>query len=163
MESAINLQAVYIADLVGITILVIILAAKGWNLPARKDESRILVALILLSILNCIADIYVFACDGMNGTLYYCILLVGNTYLYLYNLIVGIGIIYLIIKHIDRKARGWHIILFWFLVLVEATLLVINFFTPVVFYFDKNNKYVRGPYYLLFVLVGFVLIIYALE
>ena len=160
MESAINLQAVYIADLVGITILVIILAAKGWNLPARKDESRILVALILLSILNCIADIYVFACDGMNGTLYYCILLVGNTYLYLYNLIVGIGIIYLIIKHIDRKARGWHIILFWFLVLVEATLLVINFFTPVVFYFDKNNKYVRGPYYLLFVLVGFVLIIY---
>ena len=160
MESAINLQAVYIADLVGITILVIILAAKGWNLPARKDESRILVALILLSILNCIADIYVFACDGMKGTLYYCILLVGNTYLYLYNLIVGIGIIYLIIKHIDRKARGWHIILFWFLVLVEATLLVINFFTPVVFYFDKNNKYVRGPYYLLFVLVGFVLIIY---
>ena len=160
MESAINLQAVYITDLVGITILVIILAAKGWNLPARKDESRILVALILLSILNCIADIYVFACDGMTGTLYYCILLVGNTYLYLYNLIVGIGIIYLIIRHIDHKAKGWHIILFWFLVFIEATLLIVNFFRPVVFYFDKNNKYIRGPYYLLFVLIGFVLIFY---
>ena len=160
MEGTINLQAVYIADLVGITILVIILAAKGWNLPARKDESRILVALILVSILNCIADIYVFACDGMTGMLYYCILLIGNTYLYLYNLIVGIGIIYLIIKHIDRKAKGWHIILFWFLVTVETTLLVINFFRPVVFYFDENNKYIRGPYYLLFVLVGFVLIFY---
>ena len=160
MESAINLQAVYITDLVGITILVIILAAKGWNLPARKDESRILVALILLSILNCIADIYVFACDGMQGTLYYCILLVGNTYLYLYNLIVGIGIIYLIIRHIDHKAKGWHIILFWFLVFIEATLLIVNFFRPVVFYFDKNNKYIRGPYYLLFVLIGFVLIFY---
>ena len=160
MQGAINLQSVYITDLVGIAILVIILAAKGWNLPARKDESRILVALILVSILNCIADIYVFACDGISGRLYYCILMIGNTYLYLYNLIVGIGIIYLIIKHIERKARGWHMILFWALVIIEATLLMINFFRPIVFDLDEHNSYRRGPYYLLFVIVGFVLILY---
>ena len=55
MENAINLQSVFITDLVGIAILVIILAAKGWNLPARKDESRIIVSLLLVSILNCIS------------------------------------------------------------------------------------------------------------
>ena len=112
METAINLQAIYITDLVGITILVVILATKGWNLPARKDESHILLGLLLFSILNCIADIYVFGCDGLPGLKYYYILLIGNSYLYFYNLIVGIGIIYLIIKHIDRKAKGWHIFLF---------------------------------------------------
>ncbi len=160
MDSAINLQAVYITDLVGIAILVIILAAKGWNLPARKDESRILVGLILVSILNCIADIYVFACDGIPGQGFRCILMIGNTYLYLYNLIVGIGIIYLIIKHIERKAKGWHIIIFWTLVIIEASLLIINFFKPVVFDFDEHNAYRRGPYYLLFVIIGFVLIFY---
>ncbi len=160
METAINLQAVYITDLVGITILVVILATKGWNLPARKDESHILLALLLVSILNCIADIYVFGCDGLPGLKHYYILLIGNTYLYFYNLIVGIGIIYLIIKHIDRKAKGWHIILFWILVITEAVLLVINFFKPVVFGLDENNKYYRGSYYLLFVIVGFVLIFY---
>ena len=160
METAINLQAVYITDLVGIAILVVILATRGWNLPARKDESHILLSLLLVSILNCIADIYVFAYDGLPGLKYYYILLIGNTYLYFYNLVVGIGIIYLIIKHIDRKAKGWHIILFWILVITEATLLTINFFKPVVFSLDENNIYRRGPYYLLFVIVGFVLIFY---
>lgn len=160
MGSAINLQAVYVTDLVGIAILIVILAARGWNLPARKDESRILVALILVSIMNCIADIYVFACDGRIGSGYYLILMLGNTYLYIYNLIVGIGIIYLIIKHIDRKASGWHIVLFWFLVIIEVTLLVINIFKPIVFNINDKNTYERGPYYLLFVIVGFVLILY---
>ena len=160
METAINLQAVYITDLVGIAILVVILATRGWNLPARKDESHILLSLLLVSILNCIADIYVFAYDGLPGLKYHYILLIGNTYLYFYNLVVGIGIIYLIIKHIDRKAKGWHIILFWILVITEATLLTINFFKPVVFSLEENNIYRRGPYYLLFVIVGFVLIFY---
>ena len=160
MGTAINLQAVYVTDLVGITILVVILATKGWNLPARKDESHILLGLLLVSILNCIADIYVFGCDGMAGLKYYYILLIGNTYLYFYNLIVGIGIIYLIIRHIDHKAKGWHIILFWVLVITEATLLVINFFKPVVFSIDEKNVYHRGPYYFLFVVIGFVLIFY---
>ncbi len=160
MGNAINLQSVFITDLVGIAILVIILAAKGWNLPARKDESRIIVSLLLVSILNCIADIYVFYFDGKPGQFYFLILMIGNTYLYLYNLIVGIGIIYLIIKHIDRKARGWHMIFFWFLVITEATLLIINIFTPIVFKINEKNNYVRGPYYLLFVIIGFVLIFY---
>lgn len=160
MGTAINLQAVYIADLVGITILVVILATRGWNLPARKDESHILLGLLLVSILNCIADIYVFACDGIPGLKYYIILLIGNSYLYFYNLIVGIGIIHLIIKHIDRRAKGWHMVLFWFLVIIEAALLVINFFDPVVFSLDEQNIYHRGPYYLLFVIIGFILIFY---
>lgn len=160
MDTAINLQAVYVTDLVGITILVVILATRGWNLPARKDESHILLSLLLFSILNCIADIYVFGCDGLPGLKFYYILLIGNSYLYFYNLIVGIGIIYLIIKHIDRKAKGWHILLFWIIVTTEAVLLIINFFNPVVFRIDENNTYHRGPYYLLFVIIGFILIFY---
>lgn len=160
MDSMINLQAVYVTDLVGVAILVSILASRGWNLPARKEESRIIATLLVVSIFNCIADIYAFACDGMAGPLYYWILMVSNTFLYLYNLIVGIGIIYLIIRHIDRQAKGWHIIIFWSLIIIEVSLLIINFFTPVVFGIDENNAYYRGTYYLLFVLVGFALILY---
>ena len=78
MGNAINLQSVFITDLVGIAILVIILAAKGWNLPARKDESRIIVSLLLVSILNCIADIYVFYFDGKPGQLYFLILIIAT-------------------------------------------------------------------------------------
>ena len=82
MGSMINLQAVYVTDLVGVAILVSILASRGWNLPARKEESRIIATLLVVSIFNCIADIYAFACDGMAGPLYYWILMVSNTFLY---------------------------------------------------------------------------------
>ena len=160
MDSVINLQAVYVTDLVGVAILVVILATRGWYLPARKEESRIIATLLVVSVFNCIADIYAFACDGLEGPMYYWILMISNTCLYLYNLIVGIGIIYLIIKHIDRQAKGWHIIIFWSLIIIEVSLLIINFFVPVVFGIDEHNAYYRGTYYLLFVIVGFGLVLY---
>lgn len=160
METAINMQSVYVTDLVGIAILVIIMVTRGWSLPGRKTESRLMMALLAVSMFNCVADIYVFQCDGMPGPGYRAILMVGDTYLYLYNLIVGIGIIYLILLHIDRKTKGLHMILFWVLSVVEMVLLIVNLFEPIVFEIDENNVYHRGDYYILFVVLGFVLVFY---
>ena len=160
METAINMQSVYVTDLVGIAILVIIMVTRGWSLPGRKLESRLMMALLAVSMFNCVADIYVFQCDGMHGPGYRAILMVGDTYLYLYNLIVGIGIIYLILLHIDRKTKGLHMILFWVLSVVEMVLLIVNLFEPIVFEIDENNVYHRGDYYILFVVLGFVLVFY---
>ena len=160
METAINMQSVYVTDLVGIAILVIIMITRGWSLPGRKLESRLMMALLAVSMFNCVADIYVFQCDGMPGRGYRAILMVGDTYLYLYNLIVGIGIIYLILLHIDRKTKGLHMILFWVLSVVEMVLLIVNLFEPIVFEIDENNVYHRGDYYILFVVLGFVLVFY---
>ena len=160
METAINMQSVYVTDLVGIAILVIIMVTRGWSLPGRKIESRIMMVLLAVSMFNCVADIYVFQCDGMPGPGYHSILMVGNTYLYMYNLIVGIGIIYLILMHIDRKTRGLHMILFWVLSVIEMVLLIVNLFEPIVFEIDIDNIYHRGDYYILFVVLGFVLLFY---
>lgn len=160
METAINMQSVYVTDLVGIAILVIIMVTRGWSLPGRKLESRLMMALLAFSMFNCVADIYVFQCDGTPGPGYRAILMVGDTYLYMYNLIVGIGIIYLILLHIDRKTRGLHMILFWVLSVVEMVLLIVNLFEPIVFEIDENNVYHRGDYYILFVVLGFVLVFY---
>ena len=82
METAINMQSVYVTDLVGIAILVIIMVTRGWSLPGRKLESRLMMALLAVSMFNCVADIYVFQCDGMPGRGYRAILMVGDTYLY---------------------------------------------------------------------------------
>lgn len=160
METAINLQAVYVTDIVGIAILVVILVSRGWILPARKDESRIMLLMLVVSIINCIADMITFGCDGRRGAVFYFILITNNTFLYAYNLIIGIGIIYLIIKHIDSKTSGLHMLLFWILCIVELALLVINLYTPIVFEIDENNVYQRGEYYILFVIFGFILILY---
>lgn len=160
METAINMQSVYVTDLVGIAILVIIMVTRGWSLPGRKTESRLMMALLAISMFNCVADIYVFQCDGMPGRGYHTILMIGDTYLYMYNLFVGIGIIYLILMHIDRKTKGLHMILFWVLSVIEMVLLIVNLFEPIVFEIDSSNTYHRGDYYILFVVLGFVLVFY---
>jgi diguanylate cyclase (GGDEF)-like protein len=160
METAINMQSVYVTDLVGIAILVIIMITRGWSLPGRKTESRLMMALLAISMFNCVADIYVFQCDGMPGRGYHTILMIGDTYLYMYNLFVGIGIIYLILMHIDRKTKGLHMILFWVLSVIEMVLLIVNLFEPIVFEIDSSNTYHRGDYYILFVILGFVLVFY---
>ena len=160
METAINMQSVYVTDLVGIAILVIIMITRGWSLPGRKTESRLMMALLAISMFNCVADIYVFQCDGMPGRGYHTILMIGDTYLYMYNLFVWIGIIYLILMHIDRKTKGLHMILFWVLSVIEMVLLIVNLFEPIVFEIDSSNTYHRGDYYILFVILGFVLVFY---
>ncbi|MBR3032327.1 MAG: GGDEF domain-containing protein [Clostridiales bacterium] len=160
MGSELNLYSIYVADAVGIAILLIILVTRGWRIPARKEESRILVWMVVVSIINCLVDILVTTCDGMTGSGYYYTLIFGNTYLYLYNLIIGIGIIHMIVKHIEQKTTGLHMIFFWLMCVIEAVLLITNFIKPVVFKIDDNNIYSRGSYYMLFVVIGFVLILY---
>ena len=87
MGSSINLTAIYVTDIVGIVLLFLILVTKGWILPARRKESTILCALIIVSIVNCACDAYLSYCDGRPGTFYYFISMVGNTYMYMYYLI----------------------------------------------------------------------------
>lgn len=93
MDSVVNMQSVFVTDLVGVAILVIILVTRGWNLPGRKT--------------TCL-----------------------------------------------------HMIFFWLLCAVEIIFLTVNFFTPVVFEVDSTNHYQRGAFYILFVVLGFILIFY---
>ncbi|MBO4460925.1 MAG: GGDEF domain-containing protein [Clostridiales bacterium] len=160
MGFIINMQSVYITDLVGVGILVIILATKGWILPARRDESRIMVIMLILSVINCLVDILAFWCDGKAGAMYHAFLMIANTYLYLYNMVIGIGIIYMVIMHIDHKTSGLHMVFFWLLCVIEATLLIINLFHPIVFVIDEHNTYHRSTYYILFIMIGFILLLY---
>lgn len=160
MVLAVNLQSICVTDLVGVAILLIILLTRGWRLPARKEESRIMVTLISLSIVNCLTDLVVTICDGRAGRLCHTVSYLGNTYLYIYSLVVGIGIIHMVVMHIDRKTTGLHMIFFWMLCIIEVALLILNFFIPVVFTVSENNVYERGRYYMIFVIIGFVLILY---
>ena len=158
--SSLNIQSIIVNDAVGVVLLIIILVTKGWSLPARKKESYMLLGMILVSITNCIADAVVACFDGKPGTLSNWIAYAGNTYLYLYNLIIGIGVIYIISKHIDKVIYVNQVIFFTIITSLEVVLLIINFFKPVVFKISSENVYHRETLYYLYVVAGFGLIIY---
>ena len=165
MISGINITAVYVADFIGVLILLLILLVKGWDIPGRKDESRILFVLIVASLIDCILDSFVSYADGKPGTLTRIISIGGNSLLYVYNLVVGSGILALVAKHINKKISKSQYITAWALVILESLLLIINLFEPIVFSIDENNVYSRQPFYFIYLaaaayLVGYCLIIY---
>ena len=103
MISAIDIVAVCVADGLGILISFVLLMVKGASLPGREDEARVLKFLINATIINCFVDALVFMMDGKPGLLARTIVYGGNTELYLYNLVVGTGMLTLIVKHINRS------------------------------------------------------------
>ena len=161
MTSGINLYSVFVGDGLGAAILLLILVTKGWSIPGRKEESRILLYMLVTSVINCIVDAVSTYYDGMAGTGIYVILVVGNLYLYMYNLIIGIFVVRMVILHIDKKLTRLHTVFFVGLILFEIVLLVVNFFSPIVFSIDEANNYHRGEMYYLFVLIGVVLILHS--
>ncbi|MBR2295079.1 MAG: GGDEF domain-containing protein [Clostridiales bacterium] len=160
MESQIDLLAIFVTDIVGVAIITIILATRGWNLPARQKESRALFLMLLATAANCMTDALIAYCDGRPGGIYHVMSMAGNTYTYLYNLIVGIGIIFLVVNHIDKKIVRFQMLFFAVLTIVELVLLAINFVYPVVFSVDENNVYSSGKFFYVFVLAALLLLIY---
>ena len=165
MTPAINIYAVTVADFIGIAILLAILVSRGWNLPGRKEESNILVRMLIMSVINCIVDQVVTYYDGKTGAgfgFYRTMLMIGNTYLYLYNTFVGIFLVHMIVKHIDRKTVHRKFIVFWIVCIIQVVLLITNLFTPIVFKLDANNEYNRGDLFLFFIVAGAILNIYGI-
>ena len=160
MTSTINLEAVLVTDSVGICLLLILMFTKGWYMPTRKNESRLLFFMMTAAVFNCAADMFTSIFDGTKGTGIRAMLMILDTYLFLFNLIVGIGIIHLIVSHIGKQIPKLQYLFFGLISIIEIGLLIMNFFTPIVFSLVGNNIYHRDDLYIIFIIAGFFLIIY---
>ena len=160
MSSTINLQAILVTDSVGICLLLILMFTKGWYMPTRKKESRLLFLMMTAALFNCAADAFTSIFDGAPGTGMRAVLIILNTYLFLFNLIVGIGIIHLIVRHIGKDIPKLQYVFFGLISVIEVALLIANFFTPLVFSLNENNVYSREDLYIIFIIAAFFLIIY---
>ena len=162
MSDQINMIAVYIADFVGVLLLALILLARGWELPGRKRESSILLILIIATIIDCIIDPFIFIMDGRPGMPAWFIVFFGNSALFLYNLVLGAGVLTLVTRHIQHRVTRMQKFLVVALTLIETVLLIINIFVPIVFSVDENNVYSRRPLYFVYILAASILITYAI-
>ncbi len=162
MTQSIDMTSIYIADYVGVVLLGLILLARGWELPGRRGESRILLVMIIATMIDCLIDPFIFAVDGRPGVLSRALIVFGNSALFLYNLVVGMGMLALIAKHINKKISRAMYVTVWVLTGLETMILIINLFIPVAFYVDENNVYSRGPFYFVYIVVAFYLLVYAL-
>ena len=163
MAPIINIYSVIVAYFIGIAILLTLLVTRGWNLPGRKDESRILFRMIIASIANCLIDGIASELDGRIGAgqqFYHFVLLLGNSYLFLYNNLFGIFLVHMIIKHIDKNITKSQKICFLIVSFIQFALIIVNIFVPIVFDIDEINVYHRGPLFFVFIVAAVALILY---
>ena len=162
MESGINVTSAFIADYIGVLILSLILFTKGWLLPNRKRESKLLFILIIATFIDCIVDPFAYYFDGRPGKLSYVLLFMSNTVLYIHNFIVGAGVVFLVSFHIHKKISNFHKALVFVIFIIESTMLIVNIFYPIVFVIDENNVYSRLFGYNFFIGFGLLMVSYGL-
>ena len=159
--SSVNMLSIYVADFIGAILLFSIILTKGWIIPTRKQESKILLFLILLTLIYCVFDPLSFYFDGKPNAVSYFGIFFVNTVLYLYSLGMGLGFVFLVSFHLRRNITTAQKIVVAFMITTEFLLLILNTFFPIVFSIDENNLYHREPCYIVFLLFGLALVVYS--
>ena len=159
--SSVDMLSIYVADFIGAILLFSIILTKGWIIPTRKQESKILLILILLTLIYCVFDPLSFYFDGKPNAVSYFGIFFVNTVLYLYSLGMELGFVFLVSFHLRRNITTAQKIVVAFMITAEFLLLILNTIFPLVFSIDENNLYHREPCYIVFLLFGLALVVYS--
>lgn len=145
MNSEINLTAIYLVNIMGVTLMCLMLLGNRFEMNNEKKEAKVLKAMILTTIVSSICDTLVFQMDGHPQAIAFWIVYLGNVLQFLGNLIIGPLWIILIITHMNEKMIRKQLIFIYALCTIGVLGLIINIFEPIIFSVDSNHIYSRGP------------------
>ena len=145
----IYLREVYVADMLGIFLILGAIFSGAWKLQKKNNEDKVLLGIIILVIAACIADAITFSLDGHTGSFERTLAYISNNILFLSNMAIGPLWVMLISLHINGVVSKFQR-LFMFIVCGAITvLMVVNFFNPIIFDINERNVYTRGPLFML--------------
>lgn len=152
MPGVIDLRAILIANLIGITILFSVIRGHWWRLKNPSREARIMIIMFFVCLVSCIMDPLSFWADGKPGLVYTILVFKSNTWLYIANIAVALTFHSLVFAHLGIRIHRVHKTIIAIPVIVLCALLVVNIFVPIVFSIE-NNVYDRTDLYWLYLAV----------
>ena len=158
MNESINLTSIYMTNLIGILMMIMLLFYRGWKIHTRRLTSIILQVMIISVLLGCILDPLVFWADGRPGWGNFFLVYAGNSLLYLLNIIIGPCFVAIVYKYINERISTIHINLIYILCAFEALLLLVNLFVPIVFDVSDDNVYSRRFFFWVYLTMEVVLL-----
>jgi len=146
---------------VGLLMLNLIIS-KGYEIPASKRESKVLLLVAIHVLVGCIIAPILYTFYGRQGEAYRLISFIGNTILFAENITLGPAVIALVIEHINEALTKTlrHIILF--IVGLESGMLLCNCFVPILFSITEDNYLADGPIFETFAAAETLLLVYAM-
>lgn len=140
----IYLPEIYIADALGVFLMLNVLFSGSWKLQKKRKEDKILLGMIITIFVSCIADAVTFTVDGLPGPIFRDLGYASNFVLFLGNLFIGPLWLMMILKHIGGRIPRGQLIFTAVVSGIGLLLLFANFACPILFYLDETNRYSRG-------------------
>ena len=145
----IYLREVYVADMLGIFLILGAIFSGAWKLQKKNNEDKVLLGIIILVITACIADAITFSVDGLTGPGVRALAYVSNNIVFLSNMAIGPLWVMLISLHINGAVSKFQRLFMFIVCGVITALMIVNFFNPVIFDINERNVYTRGPLFML--------------
>ena len=153
----VNLIEIYIADMLGIFLILGAVFSGAWKLQKKNNEDKVLLGVVILVIVACVADAVSFTVDGRPGDFYKALSYISDNILFLSNVAIGPFWVTLISLHINGSVSKFQRIFMSSICGFILVLMVVNFFNPLIFAIDENNCYTRGPWFMVKNLLEIVL------
>lgn len=141
------LQAVFATDGLGFVLCLMLILGNIWRFRSKTRENKILCRMLISAMLICLIDPCTYFLDGKPGSAIRIAVVLGNTWLYSANIIVGYSWICLLTEHLNHKMGPVNLWLVRSVSSVGILLLLANLFYPLVFLINDDNVYIRGPVY----------------
>ncbi len=159
MPSQINLPAILIANMMGLTILFCVAISSFWRSKISSIDKKILFVISATLALLCIADSVASVVDGHPGAVNRILAFTCNTWLFIGTIVVSISWVFFVGAHLNIKPSRLHKWIMLGTSGAASILLVINFFYPIVFALDENNVYSRVGLYPIYYVLHIVFMI----
>ncbi len=151
--NGICLPEVFVADITGLILMVGCFIGTLWRFQKKNKEHLYLLGMFITTALSCLADMGAFYFDGKSGFASKVILYITNYALFISNMAIGALWVSEVARHVNGKKTMALRICIIILSVIGSIALIVNSFYPLVFSIDSENRYHRGPLFLLYSLI----------
>ena len=162
MNPLFNLESIYVANIIGIVLIVVLIICNLWRLQSKTPANKNLLAMMFLALSSCLADPISYTMKGLPGFGPKIAVYATSTWLFSANMLTVFFwnrfLAYYLNGSMSKKTRR----LLNATVATGIAILLINLFYPIVFSIDENNLYTRKGFYHFFLTIDYLLVVNSL-
>lgn len=155
MES--SLTSIFVADVIGVVLIMVMLAGNRWLIRSRSIENMALLAMVVLTMVGCAMDLLLFIIDGVPGTFFRILALFGDSWLYASNLLCAFLWLFFLTKYACGGLSKLHLNILLGVVGFGLLGVVVNLFNPFIFSISPENVYERHWGYWLYTSMDYLI------
>jgi diguanylate cyclase (GGDEF)-like protein len=162
MNPLFNLESIYVANIIGIVLIVVLIICNLWRLQSRTPANKNLVLMMFFALTSCIADPISYTMKGIPGLMPKIAVYATSTWLFAANMLAVLCWVRFLGYYLNGSITRRHKIALNAIIVAGFTVLIVNLFHPIVFSIDENNLYERKSFYFFFTAIDYLLVLNSL-